>query len=709
MSTSLWGTHFYNVNMLVYDLEIFKNVFVAVFLDIKTEKFHTFEVSPFNDERAKLAEFVTRRITNGKEYVVGYNNKDFDDPLLYYVIKNLGQPVETYKDVANDIIKSKWCPFPIWTVKEVIPNSIDLMQVNNFGKYGKSVSLKQLEFVLRKNSIVDLPYAHDSVIKTKNNINKIIKYCCYDVEVTKDFMVSSKGLIKYRKDFGKLVGIDIITDSEVSLAKKTLTKIFSQEMGITEKEFKYLRTYPKKIVVKDIIRPVDFKLELNQKLLDFYEDIVLEPTLKAVKEGERAINLKNAINYVIEYPNSLKSVYGSGGIHGCVSPGIYEEDDKYELWDWDFGSYYPHLIDRFGLDPAHIPDGLLGKRLITWYKERQSKYPKKTHFTLNYALKIIMNLCYGQMGSEYSPLYDPAAQLGVCVNGMLQITKLSEIVTLLGGSVLYQNTDGILIKILKEDRDKISQAIEDYASSINIPIESVQAKKLILKDVNNFILVDKQDNVKEKGLFETYETIIENHMFNKNTSAKIVSKALKDFFVEGIPVEDTIYNANNIHDFMYGVKGGRQYQMVESSVETSLSSSEDEQHIPRRFTMVENPDGEYSFTLVEQKVDDNMIVSKIHDVRMIRYYAATEGSTLSKLWKEGTKKGVQFDSIEANTPVVVQQSIRKPDINDYLKNGSVKIRYDSDNKIVHRYPNLDRDWYIKKCYEIIYLIHGLDN
>jgi len=200
-------------------------------------------------------------------------------------------------------------------------------------------------------------------------------------------------------------------------------------------------------------------------------------------------------------------------------------------------------------------------------------------------------------------------------------------------------------------------------------------------------------------------------MFWKDTSAKIIPKALKEYFVNGIPVERTIYDGNNIHDFMYGVKGSKNFEMVVSSTDTQLQASEDEQHVPRKVTMVEtersqDEDSVYRFELVEQKIKGSMITNEVHDVRMLRYYAATEGSTLSKLWKEGTKKGVAFDSIQANTPVIVQQTIRKTDIHDYLKNGSIKIRYDKDNRIIHRFPNLDKSWYIKKCYEEIYNVIG---
>lgn len=693
--------------MLVYDLEIYPNLFVAVFYDIKTDKWHIFQISCLLEERKRLWEFIDTRIKK-KEFVVGYNNVGFDDQLLYHFYKNPHEPVQQYKKIANDIIKSKWGLYNPWEVADVIPRTIDLMKVNNFGRFGKSVSLKQLEFMLREYSIQDLPIHHESNVNTLANINKVIKYCKFDVSVTTKFLKISKPLLLYRKDFGNLVGLNIISDSEVSLAKKTITKLFSEDMGMTEKDFKLLRTYPEQILVKDIIQPVSYVQDRHNELLDFYKSVELVPTVKSkANPNKKIISLNKAINYTIDYPCGLKSVYGAGGIHGCVVSGIYTEDKEHELVDIDFGSYYPHLVDRYKQEPRQLKPGLLGNRLMTWFKERSTKYPKKTHFTLNYALKIIMNLCYGQMGSEYSPLYDPQAQLGVCVNGMLQVTKLTEIVMEMGARVLYQNTDGILIRVKREDKAVILDAVEKFADSIDIPIETLGVKKLVLNDVNNFILVDEYDGVKEKGLFETYDTIIKNNMLWKDASAMIVPLALKKYFVNNVPVEHTIYNANNIFDFFYGVKGSARFEMVESSVENNITALEPElSSVPKRFKLVETAEGEYTYELVEQRIKDNIISNTVHDVRMLRYYAATEGSTLTKLWKEGTKKGVTFDSIEANTPVIVQQTIRKPEIDDYLKNGSVKFRYDRNNKIIHRYPNLNREWYIKKCYDTIYNIVG---
>jgi len=683
--------------MLIYDLEIFPNLFIGVFYHYKIKKITIFEISYRKDEREALFAFIRK---NKNVFFVGYNNSGFDDPLLYHMFINPTQTIQEYKAAANKIIESVWCPYPSWDVQRVIPRSIDLMSVNNYGRFGKGVSLKQLEFNFRRPSIKDLPFKHYNNVNTDTNIAKVISYCELDVDVTREHFDISKPLLRYRRDFGKLIGIDIITDSEVTLAKKTIIKIFSDKMGMDPKDFKKLRTYPDRIKVSDVLVNPKFTYQKHKDLFDFYNKLDLLPTVLSKvdfrkKAEQRCINLKNVINYKVSYPSGLETVYGFGGIHGCVKAGVYKEDDDYMLWDWDWNSWYPHLIDRLGLDPRHLRKGLLGNQLMTWYHERMTKYPKKTHFGLNYAIKIIINLLFGQMNSEYGPLYDPQQSLATCVNGMLFLTKMTELVMIGGGEVLYQNTDGILIKIKRSEEARFKKILDDYALELDIPIESVKIKKLILHDVNNFITVDEDDNVKEKGDFITYETLLKEASYHKDFSALIIPKALHNYFIKGISVEDTINNANDIYDFCYGVKGGSTFELT-TSIEGGMTFVESKERDEK---------GEWSYTMVEQKVKNGIIVNDMHDVRMLRYYPSNTGSTLTKLWKEeskkGKKQGISFDSVEANTTVRLLQTIRKKDIHDILKSGKRKLRYDKNNEVIERFPDLDRQWFIDKCYKII--------
>ena len=80
-----------------------------------------------------------------------------------------------------------------------------------------------------------------------------------------------------------------------------------------------------------------FDDDINKQVYDYYSDKTLIPTLKSkVNSNLKTFSLKNVLNYEIVYPNTLTCVYGSGGIHGVVKPGIYCEDDNHYIIDFDF-------------------------------------------------------------------------------------------------------------------------------------------------------------------------------------------------------------------------------------------------------------------------------------------------------------------------------------------------------------------------------------
>ena len=656
------------MKVIIYDIEIYPDTMILVFKEHISNQYNIFTISPFKNDRADLHQYIV--VDNNKSAWVGYNNGGFDDHLLYYVLEHPTSSVQHYKDIANKIIEGKVRIKP-WELKKYFYLSLDMMEILNMDiTSAKTTSLKQWKFNLRKKDILDLPFDHTKELVTQDKIDKVITYCIDDVDTTQDILSLNKEQLDIRKDFGKMSGLNMLSLSEVSLAKTYLTKVFSEKLEIDEREFKKLRTYHDQIIIKDILTSnrTLFDDDINKQVYDYYSDKTLIPTLKSkVNSNLKTFSLKNVLNYEIVYPNSLTCTYGSGGIHGVVKPGIYCEDDNYYILDFDFGSYYPHLIGNFNIEPFHLPKGMLGDQLLEWFNERNTKYPKKTHFSLNYSLKIIMNLCYGQLGSEYSPLHDQKAQLSVCINGMLYITKLIELAFKAGGDVLYANTDGIGVKIHKDSSDNLIKVLQDFADSIKIPLEYGRIKKWILLDVNNYIVIDQYNSIKQKGLFETYDTITNNKMYWKDTSANIIPLALNNYFIDNVSVEETVFTHNNIHDFCKSAKSNKEFDFI-TSVYDSITK------------------------VIKSKV--------LPYQRIIRYYVSNNGYTLSKLWKENSKKGVAFDSIEASSPILLCSKINIPYIYDTYKDGEIKI------KSVKRYPDINFDWYVNQCQKIIDTIEG---
>ena len=82
---------------------------------------------------------------------------------------------------------------------------------------------------------------------------------------------------------------------------------------------------------------------------------------------------------------------------------------------------------------------------------------------------------------------------------------------------------------------------------------SSQYSKMVIRDVNNYISVyedsiPSDEHLKLKGCFEI------DKEFYKDPSMKIVQIALKEYFVNNIPIKETILNHTNIYDFCLRLK-----------------------------------------------------------------------------------------------------------------------------------------------------------
>ena len=329
----------------------------------------------------------------------------------------------------------------------------------------------------------------------------------------------------------------------------------------------------------------------------------------------------------------------------------------------DFTSYYPHLQFIHDCIAAHIPSNVYSNLVKSLFSERK-KYPKDN--PLNYIYKIYINLLFGLSNSEYSALYDSRATLKTTINGMLIISMIADrIYSIPNAKILMKNTDGLEIYHLRSDQSLVESILNDISKLVNIPIEIDYYNKMVILNVNCYIAITTSGKVKVKGVFETYEDIISLGAYHKDTSASIIPLAIQNYFIKSIPIENTINNHNNIYDFCYGAKGSSQYK----------------------------------WHITEYNNDKRVAVSRLFDHRFLRYYAGGN-ETLSQYWTKGKREGT-IQATQANTPVTICLNLPKADIYDYNKKGERILRYDINNNIIERYPNLDRNWYIQECFKII--------
>ena len=350
-------------------------------------------------------------------------------------------------------------------------------------------------------------------------------------------------------------------------------------------------------------------------------------------------------------------------IHASVAPGIYTENEDYMITTADFTSYYPHLQFVHDCIAGHIPSELYSKLIRFLFSERK-KHAKGT--ALNSAYKLLINLLYGLSNSEYSALYDTRATLKTTINGMLSISMIADkVYDIPNAKILMKNTDGLEIYHLRTDKDRVEKVLNDISSLINIPIEISYYKKMVIRDVNNYISIDINDNLKTKGIFEDYNDIIKQGAYHKDTSAMIIPKALKAYFISNVPIEETIYKENSIYEFCYGNKGSSSYRWM----------------------------------LTKYNPENGISKSELFDSRFVRYFAGGT-DTLSQLWVKGAKEGT-IQAVQAQTPITLLMNVPKTEILDLDKHGNHKPRYNAVGEIIYRYPTLNREWYIAECYKII--------
>ena len=126
---------------------------------------------------------------------------------------------------------------------------------------------------------------------------------------------------------------------------------------------------------------------------------------------------------------------------------------------------------------------------------------------------------------------------------------------------LQYNTDGLSFVIKKSELNLAISLFDKLSNIDSIPYEYIIYDKMIINDVNNYIAIDVDGNVKTKGVFEDYNDIIKQGAYHKDTSAMIIPKALKAYYIENIPVKQFVESHTNILDFCCSQKVDKSYHI----------------------------------------------------------------------------------------------------------------------------------------------------
>lgn len=513
----------------IYDIEVYKYDWIVTLKDVETKTY-----TVIHNDNYKLKEFLS-----SEDIVLGgFNNKHYDDWVLLTMILG-GSNVEVKKH--NDFIingGNAW-EFPFVSFKKRPFKSFDLRD----DIVDKGISLKAIEGNLKMPIIeCSIPFDLDRPL-TPEELEIVIRYCKHDVDTTerlyearKENYIDAKILISDMYGVPKDEGIGL-----------TNAKLCAKILGAKAKEYNDERDY----VIPDNI---DISL-IPKVVLDFFMQIrdksIPDAKLFGSGKGSKGMTLKLWI----------KTSYGScpvtfawGGVHGAKPCVVIEETEERVILNFDVASLYPNSMLNFGYCSRSMEDPEAYRKLV----KRRLGYKRDGDKLRSNALKLPINTTYGAMLNPHNDLADRKAGRSVCISNqlamMMLITKLG--CTCQSIDFVNINTDGIMFTINRSEVRLAEKVIADWSKVTLFEMERDDFKKVIQKDVNNYIGITPDGKFKTKG---GYVSLYKGGDFKSN-SLSIIHKAVVDFLVKGISPETTINECKDIFSFQQIVKTGGTYE-----------------------------------------------------------------------------------------------------------------------------------------------------
>jgi hypothetical protein len=516
---------------LYLDLEVYRNYFLAKFKSREKRTVREYELVPGG---APLNVREIRGIL--KQYrIVTFNGINYDMCILALALT--GADNAKLKRASDWIITLNMRPWDFekeWGVEiDRTIDHIDLIEV----AFGQG-SLKLYGGRLHSRKLQDLPIEPDASIAPAQR-PVLRSYCGNDLDTTGDLFEHLHPHIEVREIITAQYGVDVRSKSDAQIAEAVIRSDLEKVMG-------YVPKAPLLFGERFTYKPPRFIQFATPQLQRVLDDIVASEFVVAASgapvEPEALAGRTVTIG---------QSVYrlGIGGLHSSEQSVAHVADEHTLLLDRDVRSYYPSIILLLGLFPEHLTPTFLDVYRSIYDRRLKAKDDKDT-VTAN-VLKIVLNGSFGKFGSMYSRLYSPNLLIQVTVTGQLALLMLIEWLESRGIRVVSANTDGIVIKCARSEKDTLDAVVGMWEARTGFVTEETLYKALYSRDVNNYLALKAKGGVKGKGAFGEVS-------ISKNPTNAICNEAVAAFLEHGTPIEKTIRECTDIRKFVTvrTVKGG---------------------------------------------------------------------------------------------------------------------------------------------------------
>ena len=511
------------MNLITIDVEIYENYFLLSALNSangKVKHFEMYEGQPLN--KPALMKLMSDNTT------LSFNGNSFDLPIIVAALS--GWPVSKLKGLCDKIIQSN---APSWMIcrdyKLKIPDRWDHIDIIEVAP--GMVSLKVYGGRLHYSTIQDLPIEPSALISPAERAT-LRDYCVNDLQTTYALYKSLEKQVALRVSMSKQYGVDLRSKSDAQIAETVIKSELQKQTG---------KQYRK----PELPDGVTFKYQ-DPHIVEFQTE-QLQKMFKTVLNIRFGLGANGAVKMPPELAKSKIKIgqaeytMGIGGLHSCEKAQLVVAGKDEHLIDVDVASYYPNIILQQALAPKSM-----GAPFLKVYQSIVDRRIRAKHSGDKVAantLKIVVNGSFGKLGSKWSALYAPELMLQTTITGQLALLMLIEAFELAGLRVYSANTDGVVVKCKADQVDTMRNICFDWMLSTSYELEETHYKGLASRDVNNYVAVTTEGELKRKGVFASGGLA-------KNPDCNVCFTAVGELLANGIPLSETIVNCKDVTQFV---------------------------------------------------------------------------------------------------------------------------------------------------------------
>lgn len=540
-------------SVVVYDIEVFPNVFTCTAKNTETSEIVTFEISERKNDIHSMFRFF-----NCNYYFAGYNNHHYDDVIMNYILEyyermsvmNRFRVNDSLFNLSQTIVQSEDGNverFKRWKYAHYF-DSMDILKMMFSSKL--RVGLKEMQMTMHYHNVQEYS-AHFGSFLPRDEIDDMIKYNINDVESTHELLerLKKRGDFDIRRVIEEEYGIDAYSMDSVAFGQAILAKKICEEMHIDKRQLKQMRSPMDYIPLKDVILPIIQ-----------YENPILQGVLEDMKG--QTVYSKERKGYEKKFVlSNVRYSVGVGGIHSLHTPEIFVPRQDEVILHLDVASMYPSFIVQYGWFPRHLGKAGLNVYTHIYYERIDAKHSGQK--AKSDALKLTLNSVTGKMQEETSWMYDPFSVFKIRINGQLILLMLVDRLLKHSCKIVQVNTDGVMCIAKKTMVDTIMSSVAELEKITKLTFEADRYEAFYQYAGNDYFgIVEGFSQSRNPKLIEKKGSFITETLLGKGLAPVIIPKAVINYFVNNVPVEETIRNCHDIRDFLIGQRVGKQFTVL---------------------------------------------------------------------------------------------------------------------------------------------------